>query len=203
MLINGFKNVSFIIFNSKFFQEINIFFCKCSFLMMFFLGFNIVAHIGNLAFAVWKGTKSFLSWEFPFDEMIGIYPSWRITFHLLHEMRQWFRWTEAKQDMHMVANTTYGKHLVTIVLNNWNDILVKSVSPAFINQTEPVLNSKNGMYVYLCVCVRHLFFLWRIPMGCKLLLCFVFTERRIPTGCFVCPRRFLLFLPRDASYMHW
>ena len=66
----------------------------------------------------------------------------------------------------MVANTTYGKHLVTVVLYYRNDILVKPISPAFVNQTEPVLNRENGMYMYLCVCVWHLFFLWRIPTGC-------------------------------------
>ena len=83
-LFDGLKYITFIIFNSEFFQKINVFFCECSFSMMFFLCFNISAHIGNLAFAIWKCPKSFLPWEFPFHKMIGIYPRRRISFHLLH-----------------------------------------------------------------------------------------------------------------------
>ena len=59
-LFDGLKYITFIIFNSEFFQKINVFFCKCSFSMMFFLGFNISAHIWDLALAIRKGSKSFL-----------------------------------------------------------------------------------------------------------------------------------------------
>ena len=52
MSFDGVKNVSFIIFNSKFFQKINVFFCEGSFPMMLFLGFNIIAHIRYLALAI-------------------------------------------------------------------------------------------------------------------------------------------------------
>ncbi len=58
----------------------------------------------------------------------------------------------------MVTNTTNSKYLMTIVLYNRNNVLVQPISPVFVNQAEPVLNRENGMYVYLCVCVRHLFF---------------------------------------------
>ena len=84
--------------------------------------------------------------------------------------------------MHMVANTTYGKHLVTVVLYYRNDILVKPISPAFVNQTEPVLNRENGMYMYLCVCVWHLFFLWRIPTGCWWFVMLLFYRTLHPYG---------------------
>ena len=74
----------------------------------------------------------------------------------------------------MVSNTTYGKHFMTIVLYNRNNVLVQPISPAFVNQTEPVLNRKHGMYVYLCVCVWHLFFfgasLWDAGGSCVLFL---------------------------------
>ena len=81
----------------------------------------------------------------------------------------------------MVANTTYGKHFMTIVLYNRNDVLVKPISPAFINQAEPVLNRKNGLYMYLCVCVWHLLLLWRIPTGCRWTLC-CFLPKEHPYG---------------------
>ena len=67
----------------------------------------------------------------------------------------------------MVTNTTNSKYFMTIVLYNRNNVLVQPISPDFVNQAEPVLNREDGMYVYLCVCVWHLFFLWRIPMGCR------------------------------------
>jgi hypothetical protein len=44
---------------------------------------------------------------------------------------------------------------MTVVLDDGDDILVKPISPAFVNQTEPVLNREDGMYVDLCICVWH------------------------------------------------
>ena len=58
----------------------------------------------------------------------------------------------------MVTYTTNSKYLMTIVLYNRNNVLVQPISPAFVNQAEPVLNREDGMYVYLCICVWHLFF---------------------------------------------
>ena len=34
----------------------------------------------------------------------------------------------------MIGNTTYGEYFMTVVLYDRNDVLVKSISPAFINQ---------------------------------------------------------------------
>ena len=39
-------------------------------------------------------------------------------------MRQRFCWAKSKQDMHMIGNTTNGKHLMTVVLYNRNDVLI-------------------------------------------------------------------------------
>ena len=82
----------------------------------------------------------------------------------------------------MVTHTADGKHFMTVVLDDGDDRLIKPISPAFVNQTEPVLNREDGMYVDLCICVWHHSLFWCIPMGCWWFVVSLFYRTLHPYG---------------------